>query len=95
MPVVILRMSQLQLLDASGARVLAEIVRGLERRGITVLVKGVQARHLRLVTRVGVLDALRHENHLFDDLAPAAAHARSHIAREAASHGAVSGETAS
>ncbi|MEJ1229593.1 MAG: hypothetical protein WDM88_01500 [Galbitalea sp.] len=40
------------------------------------------------MTRVGVLDALRHENHLFDDLAPAAAHApQPHRARGRESRG--------
>lgn len=79
--VVILRMSQLQVLDATGARVIAEMIVALERRGITVLVKGIQTRHLALATRVGVVTALRHEKHLFDDLEAAVEHARSHVAR--------------
>nr|WP_239536935.1 SulP family inorganic anion transporter [Arthrobacter roseus] len=79
--VVILRMSQLQSLDATGARVIADIVNTLERRGITVLVKGVQDRHLRLVTKVGVLESLRHRKHLFTALEPAVEHARSHVVR--------------
>lgn len=80
--VVILRMSQLELLDATGARTLAEVVRHLEARGVTVLIKGVQDGHARLLRRVGVLAALRHVNHLFDDLDAAVAHARSHVVRE-------------
>jgi len=79
--VVILRMSQLQVLDATGARVITELVQNLERRGITVLIKGVQDRHLGLLTHVGVLDSLRHQNHLFTDLDSAIEHARSHVAR--------------
>lgn len=82
--VVIIRMSQLQILDATGARVLTEIVTALERRGITVLIKGIQDRHLALVTRVGVLESLRHHKHLFAELAPAVDHARSHVARNRA-----------
>lgn len=82
--VVIIRMSQLQLLDSTGAQVITELIRALERRGITVLVKGVQDRHLELVRRVGVIDSLRHQNHLFDDLDPAVEHARSHTRRAAA-----------
>ena len=82
--VVIIRMSQLQILDATGARVITDIVQALERRGITVLIKGIQDRHLRLVTRVGVLDSLRHHKHLFTELPPAVEHARSHVARAAA-----------
>ena len=81
--VVIIRMSQLQTLDATGARVITEIVNALERRGITVLIKGIQDRHLRLLTRVGVLESLRHHKHLFTELAPAVEHARSHVARAA------------
>ena len=78
--VVILRMSQLQVLDATGANVVTEIVRTLERRGITVLVKGIQPQHLKLTERVGVVRALRHQNHLFDSLEGAVAHARTHVA---------------
>ncbi len=82
--VVVLRLSQLRLVDATGAHALAELVAALERAGVTVLVKGVQPQHLQLLTRVGVLDELRHENHLFDDLDPALEHARSHVARSMA-----------
>lgn len=79
--VVILRMSQLQVLDATGAKVITEMIHGLERRGITVLVKGIQPAHLKVATRVGVIASLRHQNHLFTDLDAAVAHARSHVAR--------------
>lgn len=81
--VVILRMSQLGTLDATGARVIVELVTALERRGVTVLVKGIQPQHLELARRVGVLGALRHGNHIFDDLDSALAHARTHVARAA------------
>jgi len=79
--VVIIRMSQLQLLDATGARVVTEMIHELERRGITVLVKGIQPRHLKLLTHVGVIASLRHQNHLFSDLDSAIEHARSHVRR--------------
>ncbi|MFC4630083.1 SulP family inorganic anion transporter [Promicromonospora alba] len=79
--VVILRLSQLGMVDATGARALAELVGALEQRGITVLVKGVQPRHRKLMTTVGVLDELRHESHLFLTLDDAVAHARSHARR--------------
>ena len=79
--VVVLRMSRLELLDATGAHVLSEIVRTLERRGITVLIKGIQPRHEGLMRSVGVLRALRHHNHLFTDLDSAIEHARSHVRR--------------
>ncbi|MEO5921269.1 MAG: SulP family inorganic anion transporter [Pseudolysinimonas sp.] len=79
--VVILRLSQLQVLDATGAKVITEMVHALERRGITVLIKGIQPHHLAVATRVGVIASLRHQNHLFDDLNSAVTHARSHISR--------------
>ncbi len=82
--VVIMRMSQLELVDATGAHMLGEVVRSLERRGITVLIKGIQPRHAGLFGTVGVLDALRHHHHLFVDLPGAIAHARSHVRRETA-----------
>ena len=79
--VVIIRMSGLQVLDATGARVVAELITALERRGITVLLKGIQPEHMGLANRVGVISALRDEHHLFVDLDAAARHARSHVAR--------------
>ncbi|MBN9176286.1 MAG: SulP family inorganic anion transporter [Microbacterium sp.] len=82
--VVILRMSRVELVDATGARALEEIVHSLERRGVTVLIKGIQPQHDSLFRTVGVLAALRHHNHLFDDLPSAIAHARSHVRRETA-----------
>ena len=84
--VVILRLSQLQVLDATGAKVITEMIQALERRGITVLVKGIQPEHLQVATRVGVIAALRHQNHLFTDLDSAVAHARSHVAAETPPH---------
>lgn len=77
--VVIIRMSQLGMLDATGAHTLAEIADELEARGITVIIKGVQPEHLGLLTNVGVFDSLRHENHLVDSLDDAVVHARSHL----------------
>lgn len=76
--VVILRLPQLQVLDATGAQALGEIVSELEGRGITVLVKGPRPEHLRTLAAVGVLDRLAHENHLFEHLDDAIAHARRH-----------------
>lgn len=77
--VVILRLSQLQLLDATGANALGELVTSLERRGVTVLIKGVRPEHLELLRALGVIDLLRHPNHLFAELEPAIEHARGHV----------------
>lgn len=82
--VVILRLPGLQVLDATGAQALGEIVDDLERRGITVLLKGPRPEHLKVLEAVGALDRLAHERHLFDDLDAAVAHARSHVARGSA-----------
>ncbi|WP_454792945.1 SulP family inorganic anion transporter [Mycolicibacterium lutetiense] len=77
--VVIIRMSQLGMLDATGAHTLAEIATELESRGITVIIKGVRPEHSELLTNVGVFESLRHENHLFDSLDDAVEHARTHV----------------
>ena len=77
--VVIIRMSQIGMLDATGAHTLAELAEELESRGITVIIKGVQPEHLTLLANMGIVEALRHENHLIDSLDEAIAHARSHV----------------
>ncbi|WP_077739517.1 SulP family inorganic anion transporter [Mycolicibacterium boenickei] len=77
--VVIIRMSQLGMLDATGAHTLAEIATELESRGITVIIKGVRPEHAELLANVGVFESLRHENHLLDSLDDAIEHARSHV----------------
>jgi sulfate permease, SulP family len=77
--VVIIRMSQLEMLDATGAHTLAQIAEELEARGVTVIIKGVRPEHLPLLSNVGVIESLRHENHLVDSLEEAVAHARSHV----------------
>ena len=82
--VVILRLSGLRVLDASGANALAQVVGDLQRRGVVVLLKGLPPQHRRLVEAVGVLDALQHERHLFATLPEAIEHARSHVRRATA-----------
>lgn len=80
--VVIIRMSQLGMLDATGAHTLAQITTELEDRGMTVIIKGVRPEHMNLLTNVGVIDSLRHENHLMDSLDDAIGHARTHVAHQ-------------
>ena len=82
--VAIIRLSQLRMLDATGAHALVEVISALELRGITVLLKGVRPDHLDLVTNVGVIRSLRHHKHLFEELPDAVEHARSHVLRNAA-----------
>ena len=83
--VVVLRLSQVQLVDATGAHALADLVGTLERRGVTVLIKGVRDEHRAQFEQLGVMSSLRHPNHLFSQLDPALNHARSHVARGRAS----------
>lgn len=77
--VVVLRLSQLQVLDATGAQALGEIMSTLEARGVTVLLKGIRPRHRRLLEAVGAIDPAAGEHHLFDTLEAAIAHARTHV----------------
>jgi anti-anti-sigma regulatory factor len=79
--VVVLRLPEVQVLDATGAQALGEIVTELEGRGVTVLLKGIRPHHQRTLLAVGAIDALAHENHLFDDLGAALEHARLHVRR--------------
>ncbi|WP_062521266.1 SulP family inorganic anion transporter [Demequina silvatica] len=78
--VVILRMSQIRMLDTTGAQILGEVVTSLERRGVTVLIKGVQPRHLPLLEHTGALEALADSDHLVDSLDDAVAKARGLVA---------------
>jgi SulP family sulfate permease len=79
--VVILRLTDVKGLDASAAQALGDIVDHLERRGITVLPKGVRPEHFRILEAAGSLDHLATEHHVFADLPPAVDHARQHVAR--------------
>ncbi|WP_284740606.1 SulP family inorganic anion transporter [Amycolatopsis sp. RTGN1] len=77
--VVVLRLSGLHILDATGARALGETIEELEARGVTVLVKGIRQHHRHLLTATGALGKLRHGDHLFTSFEEAVTHARSHV----------------
>ncbi|MDO5051527.1 MAG: SulP family inorganic anion transporter [Pseudoclavibacter sp.] len=80
--VVIIRLSHLNSLDATGVNALVDIVNAFERQeGVTVLLKGLQPEHEKMARAYGLVDALRNEKHLVPTLEEAVAHARSHIAR--------------
>ena len=81
--VVVLRLSRVSTLDATGASVLADTINRLERRHITVLLSGVRHEHTRVLDQLGVYDQLAHERHVFDSTPEAIAHARVHAARVA------------
>ena len=82
--VVVLRMSRVATLDATGASVLADTVKRLEGRGITVLLSGVRDGHAHVLTQLGVYSQLAHENHVFRTTPEALAHGRQHARRTAA-----------
>ncbi|MBJ7356762.1 MAG: SulP family inorganic anion transporter [Nocardioides sp.] len=79
--VVILRMSRVTAIDATGAHVLADTISRLEHRHVTVLLSGVQQHHEQVLRELGVYGRLAHERHLFDTTPEAIAHARVHAAR--------------
>ena len=59
--VVILRMSRISTMDATGALVLKDAVQKLKRRGIVVLASGIRPGQLQVLDSVGALEMLRHE----------------------------------
>lgn len=71
--VVLLRLSQLTMLDSTGARRLADLIATLRRRGVRVVLKGVREQDRLLLERVGAIDA---ETHVFNFLDDAVAFAR-------------------
>lgn len=79
--VVILRMSHVTTIDATGAHVLADTIRRLERRGVTVLLSGVQPQHRQVLEQLGAYAGLAHERHVFASTPEAISHARVHAAR--------------
>ncbi len=80
--VVVLRLGNLAMLDATGARAVAEIVDQLDSRGIAVILKVADDRHLRLLRTVGALHLLDARGHVHTTLDSALEHARRHVARE-------------
>lgn len=80
--VVVLRMSRVTTMDATGAAVLADTIRRLEQRGVSVLLSNIRAEHAALLAGLGVYDELAHERHVFDSTPDAIAHARLHAARQ-------------
>lgn len=79
--VVILRMSSVTTLDTTGAAVLAETIRTLEARGVTVLLSGLAPRFHGVLAVSGILQHLETAHHLFAHTPDAIAHARRHAAR--------------
>jgi SulP family sulfate permease len=77
--VVVLRLSRVTSLDATGAGVLRDTVTQLERRGITVLLSGIRDAHAPVLEALEIRDSLGHAAHVFATTPEAIAHARSHV----------------
>ncbi|MEV4624322.1 SulP family inorganic anion transporter [Asanoa sp. NPDC049573] len=71
---VLIRMSRVSAIDASGAQILREAIAGLHRRGITVYLSGLDVTHHRPLDALGVLDQLA--GHIYEDAAEALKAAR-------------------
>ncbi|GAA0654038.1 SulP family inorganic anion transporter [Kitasatospora atroaurantiaca] len=79
--VVILRLSRVTAIDATGALVLGDVIGKLRRRHVTVLVSGVREEHLRTLDALDVLGELRADGQVFGTTPEAIAHARAQLHR--------------
>ncbi|MFI2200500.1 SulP family inorganic anion transporter [Streptomyces sp. NPDC020192] len=77
--VVILRMSRVSTVDATGALVLKDAVEKLNRRGILVLASGLRPGRRQVLDSVGALDLLRHEGREYATTPEAIQAARDHL----------------
>lgn len=80
--VVILRLSHVTTLDATGAAVLADTIRSLERRDVAVLISGLPTRFIPALAANGVYAQLLGRSHVFDHTPEAIEHARRHATRD-------------
>ncbi|MEU5905065.1 SulP family inorganic anion transporter [Micromonospora sp. NPDC047467] len=74
--VVILRMSRVTTMDATGAHVLGDAIGRLRGRGIVVLLSGITPAHDQVLATLGVADDLRREGLVFPDTPAAIRYAR-------------------
>lgn len=74
--VIILRLSRLTTVDATGAHVLGDAINRLEHRGITVLLSGIRPQHGQVLFRLGVAEHLRRDGLIFPDTPAAIGYAR-------------------
>ncbi|WP_250446172.1 SulP family inorganic anion transporter [Actinotalea sp. C106] len=81
--VVVLRMSRVTTLDATGAQVLGDAITRLEKRGITVLLSGIRPDHDTVMTTLGVGAHLYADGRVYADTPGAIEGARTllHTAR--------------
>jgi SulP family sulfate permease len=74
--VVVLRMSRVTTIDATGATLLGDTIRRLEGRGIRVLLSGLRPLHAKVLRELGVLGPRQVEPRMFATTAEAIRHAR-------------------
>lgn len=77
--VVILRMSRVSTMDATGALVLKDAVEKLKRRGILVLASAIRPGQRQVLESVGALELLRHAGHEYATTPEAIRAARDHL----------------
>jgi MFS superfamily sulfate permease-like transporter len=80
--VVILRLSHITTLDATGAAVLADTIRSLERRDVAVLISGLPSRYTAALSATGVYPQLVERGHVFAHTPEAIGHAKRHVTRD-------------
>ncbi len=80
--VVILRLSHVSTIDASGAIVLADVIGALERRGVVVHLSGLRPVHRRPLTAVGVLPRLQDAGRVAASTPEAIAAARARLRQD-------------
>ncbi|MGN6302839.1 MAG: SulP family inorganic anion transporter, partial [Angustibacter sp.] len=66
--VVVLRLANLAMLDATGARAVGDIAEELDGRGIAVVLKVASPQHLRLLRTVGALELIERQGNVRSDL---------------------------
>ncbi|MDX3002173.1 SulP family inorganic anion transporter [Kribbella solani] len=77
--IVILRMSAVSAIDASGALVLKDAIEKLQHRGITVFMSGIRPGHHRTLDALDVTNNLVRTGHVFTTTPEAINAARSHL----------------
>ncbi|MFJ1973849.1 SulP family inorganic anion transporter [Streptomyces sp. NPDC087903] len=79
--VIILRMSRVTTVDATGALVLKDVVEKLNRRGIVVMTSGIRPEQRRALDSVGALELLHLEGREYATTPAAIQGARTHLER--------------
>ena len=83
--VLILRMRRVNVIDASGANALKTLKDTLERRGVKLLLSGLQLQPVQLLGKMGLLsEIITDGHHLFSTTDQAIEHAWTHVVRNRA-----------